>query len=143
MQNLAEVHLWGQIIGALAYDPASKVSTFEYTSNWIRKKVEIAPVRMPLSPQKFSFPHLNTNTYKGLPAVFSDTLPDDFGNAVINAWLARNGRDVNSFTPLERLLYSGNRGMGALEFAPAIKTRSNTSDELELNSLVKMAQHNF
>ena len=120
MQNLAEIHLWGKQLGALSYDPATQLTTFEYTPEWINSGVEISPLHIPLSSRKFQFPSLNPQTYKGLPAIFADTLPDDFGNAVINAWLAKNGRDVGSFTSLERLLYTGNRGMGALEFAPAI-----------------------
>jgi len=140
MQNLAEVHCWGHLVGALAYDPNTKISTFEYAPEWINKGIELAPLHLPLSKQKFQFPHLNPETYKGLPAVFADTLPDDFGNAVINAWLARNGRDVHSFSALERLLYTGKRGMGALEFAPAISAAETKNEQLELNSLVEMAQ---
>ena len=139
MQNLAEVRLWNETIGALVYDPATKLSTFEYAPSWIKKGVEIAPLRMPLSNQKYQFPGLNTETFKGLPTVFADILPDDFGNAVINAWLARNGRSSDNFTALERLLYTGNRGMGALEFAPAIKQET-TVNNFELASLVEMAQ---
>jgi len=139
MTNLAEVRLWGQLVGALAYEPNSKISTFEYAPEWIKAGVEIAPLRMPLSPQKYQFPSLNYETYKGLPAVFADTLPDDFGNAVINAWLARQGRDSDDFTALERLLYTGNRGMGALEFFPAIE-QATAIEHLEIASLVKMAQ---
>lgn len=140
MNNLAEVHCWGDLVGALAYDPGTKISTFEYASGWLNRGVEIAPIHMPLSTQKYQFPYLNTETYKGLPAVFADILPDDFGNAVINAWLARNGRDISSFSALERLLYTGKRGMGALEFAPAISESETKNEQLELNSLVEMAQ---
>jgi serine/threonine-protein kinase HipA len=93
-----------------------------------------------MSQRIFQFPQLNIETYKGLPACFADTLPDDFGNAVINAWLARNGRDPSSFTPLERLLYTGARGMGALEYAPAIRKIQNNDNKLELESLINMAQ---
>ena len=139
MQNLAEVRLWNETVGALAYEPATKLSTFEYAPSWIKKGVEIAPLRMLLSSQKYQFLGLNTETFKGLPAVFADTLPDDFGNAVINAWLAKNGRSSDDFTALERLLYTGNRGMGALEFAPAIKQEA-TVNNFELASLVEMAQ---
>ena len=140
MQNLAEVRLWGDLVGALMYDPASKVSTFEYASQWVSAGIEISPLRMPLSSRKYQFAGLNSATYKGLPAIFSDTLPDDFGNAVINAWLARNGRDADSFTSLERLLYIGRRGMGALEFEPANSKINITGGNIELISLVRMAQ---
>ncbi|MBT3725440.1 MAG: type II toxin-antitoxin system HipA family toxin, partial [Gammaproteobacteria bacterium] len=139
-QRLAEVRLWGNLVGALAYDPVSTVSTFEYAPKWLEGSIEIAPLKMSLSTRKFQFPSLNSETYKGLPAVFADTLPDDFGNAVINRWLASNGRDIDSFTALDRLLYSGNRGMGALEFQPAIKTISAGSDQIEVAALVEMAQ---
>lgn len=141
MQNLAEVRLWGELVGALAYDPVSKISTFEYGKEWASEEVEIAPLQMPLSSRKYQFPNLNSETYKGLPAVFADTLPDDFGNAVINAWLAREGRDVDSFTSLERLLYTGGRGMGALEFEPALSKKNKIkSEKIEITSLIEMAQ---
>ncbi len=144
MQNLAEIKLWGKLVGALVYDPASQVSTFEYSPDWIQRDVEIAPITMPLpqrSSKKYQFPNLNPATFHGLPALFADTLPDDFGNAVINAWLAKNGRDSASFTALERLLYIGKRGMGALEFEPALSKTSTENQQLELDSLIQMAQN--
>jgi serine/threonine-protein kinase HipA len=145
MQNLAEIRLWNKKLGALSYDPTTQITTFEYTSSWINTGVEIAPLQLPLPENgqqiKFQFTNLNPSTYKGLPAIFADTLPDDFGNAVINAWLAKNGRDVGSFTSLERLLYTGNRGMGALEFLPALNKPNKKTDKLELESLISMAQH--
>ena len=140
MDNLAEVRLWGKQLGALAYDPRTRVSTFEYSSQWREQGCEIAPLHMPISSIKYRFPGLNQQTYRGLPPIFADTLPDDFGNAVINAWLARQGRDSASFTPVERLLYTGNRGMGAIEFCPAIARGINEPADLSINSLVAMAQ---
>ena len=143
MENLAEVRLWGKQVGALAYDPATGTSTFEYSPQWRESGIEIAPLHMPIAATKYSFPGLSPATYRGLPAIFADTLPDDFGNAVINAWLARTGRDANSFTPVERLLYTGSRGMGALEFSPAIdrgQKGGKEGGELALDSLVAMAQ---
>lgn len=143
MQNLAEVWLWDKMVGALAWSPDTGLATFEYTPEWVNTGVQIAPLRMPShidGARIFQFPQLNRDTYKGLPACFADTLPDDFGNAVINAWLARNGRDPQSFNPLERLLYSGKRGMGALEYAPALRQTQTGSARVELESLVGMAQ---
>lgn len=143
MQNLAEVWLWNKLVGALVWSPATATATFEYTPEWIQTGVQIAPLHMPSqanSANIFHFPQLNRDTWKGLPACFADTLPDDFGNAVINAWLARNGRDPGSFTPLERLLYTGKRGMGALEYAPALRQSQTNNDKLELESLLTMAQ---
>lgn len=143
MQNLAEVWLWDKMVGALAWSPDTALATFEYTPEWINTGVQIAPLHMPSHTEGariFQFPQLNRDTYKGLPACFADTLPDDFGNAVINAWLARNGRDPQSFNPLERLLYSGKRGMGALEYAPALRQTQTVSSRMELESLIGMAQ---
>lgn len=144
MQNLAEVKLWGRLVGALSYDSNTQLTSFQYAEKWVKSGIEIAPLHMPLSAQAsqvFQFPQLNTNTYRGLPAIFADTLPDDFGNAVISAWLAKNGRDSASFNSIERLLYTGNRGMGALEFEPAVAKPNNHSETLELNSLIRMAQN--
>lgn len=140
MQELAEVHLWGHLVGALAYDANTRISRFEYAPQWLDAGVEIAPLHMPRSTKIYQFNDLNPQTYRGLPAVFSDTLPDDFGNSVINAWLLRNGRDVDSLNAIERLLYSGNRGMGALEYRPAMRTDSTHNQQIELESLVAMAQ---
>ncbi|MDR7090983.1 MULTISPECIES: type II toxin-antitoxin system HipA family toxin [Cellvibrio] len=143
MQKLAEVWLWDKLVGALAWATNTASATFEYTPEWVRTGVQIAPLHMPSQvdgTRIFHFPQLNRDTYKGLPACFADTLPDDFGNAVINAWLARNGRDPQSFNPLERLLYSGKRGMGALEYAPALRQAQNSNNKFELDSLIGMAQ---
>lgn len=140
MENLAEVRLWGEQVGALAYDPATGFTTFEYAARWRTGAVEVAPLHMPLSAEKYRYPGLGVETYRGLPAVFADMLPDDFGNAVIDAWLARQGRDASSFTPVERLLYIGSRGMGALEFAPATKRDVKDGNNLALDTLVAMAQ---
>jgi serine/threonine-protein kinase HipA len=147
MQNLAEVWMWNKLVGALAWEPDTATASFEYTPEWAQTGVQIAPLHMPTqaptqhqSPQIFRFPQLSYDTYKGLPACFADTLPDDFGNAVINAWLSRNGRNPSSFNPLERLLYTAKRGMGALEYAPALRQTQSTGGKLELESLVNMAQ---
>lgn len=138
--SLAQVKLWGKLVGALAHDANSGYCTFEYAPQWLATGIEVSPIHLPLSRQKFTFRALPQPTYKGLPSAFADTLPDDFGNAIIDAWLAREGRDKNTFSALERLLYTGKRGMGALEYAPAIKAETTTSSAVELNALVQMAQ---
>jgi serine/threonine-protein kinase HipA len=137
----ALVRLWGEFVGALALDAASGFTTFEYAPGWLEKGLAIAPLHMPLAPRKYTFPGLNYATYRGLPAAFADSLPDDFGNALINAWLARQGRSGQSFTSVERLLYTGSRGMGALEYVPALRARGrNPVGALQLDSLVAVAQ---
>lgn len=138
--QVARVEMWGQTVGALAYQPESGLCAFEYDPAWIRTGIEISPIRLPLSSRIYQFPALPRPTYRGLPGAFADTLPDDFGNAVIDAWLARTGRARDSFTALERLLYTGSRGMGALEYAPAMDRSLNRASVLELDSLVAMAQ---
>ncbi len=139
--KIAQVKLWGDFVGALALDESTNIATFEYTPEWLKNGVEIAPVHMPLQPGRFSFSGLNPETFKGLPAVFADSLPDDFGNAVINAWLAKQGRSPRSFSSVERLLYTGSRGLGALEYSPALRNRGkNPVGSIELESLVHMAQ---
>ena len=138
--QVARVEMWGQTVGALAYQPESGLCAFEYDPSWIRTGIETSPIRLPLSSRIYQFPALPRPTYRGLPGAFADTLPDDFGNAVIDAWLARTGRARDSFTALERLLYTGSRGMGALEYAPAIDRSLNMVSVLELDSLVAMAQ---
>ncbi len=96
---------------------------------------------MPLSNRIYRFPELDFNTFKGLPGLIADSLPDDFGNAVLNAWVASQGRSPSDITPLQRLQYTGKRGMGALEYAPATKLRSlNASQQVEIQSLVSIAQ---
>ncbi|HDY7712967.1 TPA: type II toxin-antitoxin system HipA family toxin, partial [Vibrio vulnificus] len=102
---------------------------------------ELSPIKMPLSNRIYRFPELDFNTFKGLPGLIADSLPDDFGNAVLNAWVASQGRSPSDITPLQRLQYTGKRGMGALEYAPATKLRSlNASQQVEIQSLVSIAQ---
>lgn len=141
--DYAEVMLWGERVGALMYDRSSGAYRFGYDPGWKEDGLEIAPLQMPLGARRdvFEFASLNPETYKGLPGCFADILPDDFGNAVINAWLARQGRDPATFTSVERLLYTGSRGMGALEFRPEIAHNSLESGEsFELDTLISTAQ---
>ena len=138
--NVARVSLGKKTVGALSYDHESGLCAFQYDPSWLNSGVEISPIKLPLSERIYQFPALPRETFKGLPGAFADTLPDDFGNAVIDSWLARSGRDRDSFTSLERLLYTGTRGMGALEYSPALDRNLNRNTALELNSLVAMAQ---
>lgn len=138
--STATVNLWGQPVGALAWDDQRNVGSFEYFPDFISTGLQIAPLAMPLTAGTiYTFPSLNPAVYKGLPACLSDSLPDDFGNALIDAWLAREGRDKSSFNPVERLLYTGHRGMGALEYDPAVNSSLASSAHVELDSLVKLA----
>ena len=141
MSTVTEVILWGKSVGALLYDTDTGLSTFEYDKGWLKQDVSISPLHLPPRAGKFNFPSLPQETFFGLPGVFADTLPDDFGNAVINAWLARQGIPKSSFSPVDRLLYTGNRGMGALEYKPdGRNTQTQVSGDIKVDTLVELAQ---
>ncbi|BDP29949.1 toxin HipA [Vibrio vulnificus] len=129
------------LVGAVSFDTEKGLGSFEYDPSFVKKGVELSPIKMPLSNRIYRFPELDFNTFKGLPGLIADSLPDDFGNAVLNAWVASQGRSPSDITPLQRLQYTGKRGMGALEYAPATKLRSlNASQQVEIQSLVSIAQ---
>jgi serine/threonine-protein kinase HipA len=128
-------------VGAVSFDTDKGMGAFEYDPSFVKKGIELSPIKMPLSKRIYSFPELDFNTFKGLPGLIADSLPDDFGNAVLNAWVAGQGRSPNDITPLQRLQYTGKRGMGALEYAPATQLRNlNASQQVEIKSLVSIAQ---
>ncbi|EGR0060040.1 type II toxin-antitoxin system HipA family toxin [Vibrio vulnificus] len=131
----------GDLVGAVSFDTEKGLGSFEYDPGFVKKGVELSPIKMPLSNRIYRFTELDFNTFKGLPGLIADSLPDDFGNAVLNAWVASQGRSPSDITPLQRLQYTGKRGMGALEYAPATKLRSlNASQQVEIQSLVSIAQ---
>lgn len=137
--TVAEVRLWGKPIGAVSWDENTKLANFEYQPDFVGSGIEVAPITMPLSGRIYSFPALPRDSFHGLPGLLADSLPDDFGNALINTWLAREGRDPGSFNPVERLCYTGNRGMGALEYAPSSGPSAGTSEKVDVKALVDLA----
>ena len=138
--NAANVFLWGKNIGAVAWDDNRQIASFEYAPAFLRDGFEISPLMLPRRPGIFSFPALNLDTFHGLPGLLSDSLPDRFGNALIDLWLARQGRALGEFSPVERLCYIGSRGMGALEFKPALIRESRSSAPIEIAELTQLAQ---
>jgi serine/threonine-protein kinase HipA len=139
MNTVAEVRLWGRTIGAVSQEDGDAAATFEYDPAFARSGIEISPLKMPLSGRKYSFPALAQETFHGLPGLLADSLPDKFGNALIDAWLASQGRLPDSFKPIERLCYTGRRGMGALEFAPIIGPRARKASQVHIDRLVELA----
>ena len=137
--GIANINLWGARIGALSWDNTQGIGFFEYDSQFLESDIQLSPIYLPLAKGVYSFPALSKDTYKGLPGMLADSMPDKFGNAVINAWLIRQGRSINSFTPLERLCYIGTRGMGALEFEPQIDRPKYTQQSIEVQELVELA----
>ncbi|MEW5704424.1 MAG: type II toxin-antitoxin system HipA family toxin [Pseudomonadota bacterium] len=137
--TVAEVRLWGRAIGAVSWNDDTKLANFEYRPEFVGSGIEVSPITMPLADRIYSFPALPRESFHGLPGLLADSLPDDFGNALINAWLAREGRDPGSFNPVERLCYTGNRGMGALEYAPSSGPSAATSERVDVKALVDLA----
>lgn len=137
--TIAEVRLWGKIIGAVAWNPEQNLAHFEYDPDFRHSGIELSPLMMPLADRIYTFPALARESFHGLPGMLADSLPDKFGNVLINAWLIRNGRKPETFNPVERLCYIGKRGMGALEFSPARGPSFNQSSTIEIDALVELA----
>lgn len=136
---IARVELWGRMIGAVALDEGREVAAFQYTPEFVASGIEVSPLVMPLHEQVYEFPELPRNTFHGLPGLLADSLPDRFGNALIDAWLATQGRTPQSFSAVERLCYIGARGMGALEFAPVMGPRPRKASSVQIDALVQLA----
>lgn len=128
-------------VGAVSYNADTQLGVFEYFPSFIKTGIELSPIKMPLSKNIYSFPQLDYATFKGLPGLIADSLPDDFGNAVMNAWVATQGQSTSDITPLQRLQYTGKRGMGALSYSPATKRKNlNASQVIHIESLISIAQ---
>lgn len=136
MVNKAEVWLWNRKIAYIEIDNKGFVN-FEYAEDFQNSDIELSPVMMPLSSRIYNFPELKSTSFKGVPGLIYDSLPDKFGNAVIDSWLAKQGRLPESFNVIERLCYTGKRGMGALEYRPYLS--KDFSEDVEIDSLVKLA----
>jgi serine/threonine-protein kinase HipA len=139
MNNDVRVVLWDSVIGAVSWLEDREIGVFQYAPDFLRSGIQLAPLMMPLGEFPYEFPALARNTFKGLPGLVADSLPDKYGNAIIDAWLASQGRTVASFHPVERLCYVGSRGMGALEFQPATLGPPTSKRAVEVASLVDLA----
>jgi serine/threonine-protein kinase HipA len=137
--TVAEVRIWGRTIGAVAVDGRGRFATFEFTPEFVRSGIQLAPLVMPLANRVWQFSDLPTATFHGLPGLLADSLPDRFGNAVIDAWLAAQGRLPGDIDAVERLCYTGTRGMGALEFRPARGPQSRTAQPVRIDALAELA----
>lgn len=146
--NTAYVKIWNELVGAVAWDDARGIATFEYDSKFKSKNWDLAPLQMSIYSHRknFEFPALRKksdatlDTFKGLPGLLADTLPDRYGNELINLWLAQQGRPADSMNPVEMLCFIGTRGMGALEFEPATFHESKRTFQVEIQMLVEIAQ---
>ena len=146
--NTAFVKIWGSLVGAVAWDEKTGVASFEYDAKFKRLNLDLSPIKMPINSARsvFSFPELRKkreaeyDTFKGLPGLLADVLPDKYGNQLINMWLAQQGRTQDSMNPVEMLCFIGSRGMGAIEFEPVTIQESKRTFHIEINSLVEIAQ---
>jgi serine/threonine-protein kinase HipA len=137
--TVAAVTLWGARIAAVSIDAPARYATFQYDPAFVRSGIQIAPGRMPLRAQPYSFPGLPQDAFSGLPGLLADALPDRWGTALINAWLASQGRDESSFDVVQRLCYVGTRGVGALEFEPAHEPSLPPGADIQVDALVRLA----
>jgi serine/threonine-protein kinase HipA len=145
MVAIANIKLWNNNVGVILWDEMRNLGIFEFDKGFTKLGLDISPILMPLSDfengkRVFSFPTLNNETFKGLPGLLSDCLPDKFGNQIIDAWLAQQGKNIEDFTPVDRLCYIGKRGMGALEFEPVNNISTENSNKIEIEELVKFAK---
>jgi len=143
--DTAYIEIWGELVGAVAWDSSLEFGTFEFDPPFLMKELDLAPLTMPLAnarrgQTKYDFRSLPRNTFMGLPGLLADALPDKFGHSVIDAWLARQGRTADSFNPIERLCYTGRRAMGALEFVPVLNKSLEKSVLVEIGQLLELAQ---
>ncbi len=141
MITTAYVHLWNKRVGAVAWNGDTGIGTFQYERDFGSLGLNLAPIMMPLNKGQdiFRFPeHRNNPTFKGLPGLLADVLPDRYGNALINQWLVKNNRPANSINPVETLCLIGQRAMGALEFEPTVPRSGDNSIQLEISELVEI-----
>ena len=141
LTQTAQVFLWGIQIGAVAWNAQANAATFAYTDDFSKTWLQPSPIHMPASggrKENFTFRNLSRETYSGLPGMLADALPDKFGHALINLWLAKNGRAEDSMNPVEKLLYMGNRSMGALEFRPAIRKATSKAVDVNMQEILEL-----
>lgn len=137
--DVAEVYMWGSRIGIVKLDEGRQVSEFQYDEKFVTSNIQVAPLTMPLSDKVYAFPTLDRDTFKGLPGLLADSLPDKFGNKLIDEWLERQARERSDFSPVERLCYIGDRGIGALEYQPSKKMAKDINDTVAIDEMVKLA----
>lgn len=137
--DVAEVYLWGTRIGVVAQRSLTDIASFNYDENFLNSGIEVAPLVMPLNKRVYSFPNLSVKTFHALPGLLADSLPDKFGTKVIEKYLADQGRDIRSLSAVERLLYTGKRGMGALEYVPQKDYAKSQNTSIDITALVDLA----
>ena len=139
MINTAEVILWGTRIGYVHQDEGSPYVSFEYDRDFIDSGIEVSPIKMKLSKLVYEFPDLSGDAFHGAPGLIADSLPDKFGNRVIERWLMEQGKSFQDFNTIDRLCYTGTRGMGALEYRPAAGPENAIGEDVNIEKMVEFA----
>ncbi|MBD5411391.1 MAG: type II toxin-antitoxin system HipA family toxin [Treponema sp.] len=139
MNDTAEVYLWGTRIGIIHQPRDRKYASFEYDRNFLNSGIEVSPLKMPLASNVYEFPDLADSAFHGLPGLVADSLPDKFGNAVIENWLLSQGKSISDFTAIDRLCYTGKRGMGALEYVPATADIEDIDENINVQEMVRFS----
>ena len=142
--STATVKLWGTVIGYISMGHGERYARFEYDPAFVDFRIEPAPIQMPLDKGYiYQFTDLHPRSFHGLPGMIADSLPDKYGNKLIDVWLNQTGRKQTEFNAVDRLCYTGVRGMGALEFVPAIETETTKDKSLEIRDLIDLASMAF
>ncbi len=141
----ATVRLWNTDIGYVSMNLGEQFGRFEYDPAFVDMGIALAPLIMPVGAGHiYQFSDLHPRSFHGLPGLLADSLPDKYGNQLINAWLAQTGRKTENFNAVDRLCYIGRRGMGALEFEPSTPLSGDNSDkQLQIDELVELASMAF
>jgi serine/threonine-protein kinase HipA len=139
LSTFAEVILWGTRIGVVELPDGERIASFQYDPDFLVSAIQVSPITAPLREAPYSFPGLPLQSFHGLPGLLADSLPDKYGNALIDVWLATQGRLPDDFNAAERLSYTGSRGMGALEFKPVRGPASAAAAPVDIDALVKLA----
>ena len=148
MVDYAYIKIWGQLVGVVRWFPERGLASFQFDNGFSPKNWDLSPIKMPLSNgnRVYSFPELlktkegTDDAFKGLPGLLADSLPDRYGNKLIDQWLAQSGRPMGSMNPVEKLCFIGSRGMGALEFEPAQFKEEKNTFSIEISGLVNIAK---
>lgn len=139
MVDVAQVKMFGKPVGTVSWSARYGVARFEYDADFVKTGIQPSPLLMPTREGRvYSFGDLNQETFKGLPGMLADSLPDTYGRALFDKWLALTGRTSGNI--IESLCFMGKRCMGALEFEPAIEGAFGIEQRIELDSLVAVAR---
>ncbi len=139
MVQTADVYLWGKHIGSISQEENTNLMNFRYTDWAIDNNINLSPIMMPAERRTYRFPDLNRTSFNGVPGLIADSLPDKFGNAIINNWLLKQGRQPDTISAVERLCYIGERGMGALEYRPQTGPEISAAEKVDVDELVELA----